>query len=167
MNYKEVGMRNTEVIAETKMQEEAIISRTLSLALDRLRLSPRRNPGTQTSFVVLSGDGKKLKIGAQFHKFNLKSTSVVSDSVSSRHESSGDLFRPLKYILFLTDGYLFQNHQSSGWLLWPQLSQELLSCRDKPQEWLVNTLRAQTLRSTSSWVTLSMPVWLLLQIPWF
>lgn len=167
MNYKEVGMRNTEVTAETKMQEEAIKAELCLWPWTSLRLGPRRNPGTQTSFVVLSGEGKKLKIGARFHKFNLKSTSVVSDSVSSRHEPSGDLFRPLKYIHFLTDGYLFQNHQSSGWLLWPQLSQELLSCRDKPQEWLVNTLGVQTLWSTSSWVTLSMPVWLLLQIPWF
>lgn len=47
MNYKEVGMRNTEVIAETKLQEEAMISRTLPLTLDKPQAkSKKKSRGT-------------------------------------------------------------------------------------------------------------------------
>lgn len=42
MNYKVVGMRNTEVIAGTKTQEEAIISRTLSLTLDKPQVKSKK-----------------------------------------------------------------------------------------------------------------------------
>ena len=42
MNYEEVGMRNTEVIAGTKMQEEAIIGRTLSLTLGKPQVKSKK-----------------------------------------------------------------------------------------------------------------------------